>query len=139
MDALVAVIDAFGVLQYLTCGASSERTYLLRKRRKALASRPRAVSGLNPGSTASKRNRGVSRANASAAAVPGPVPRLRDALLRRLDDGAGALPRAADEAENELDDVRASRGLQKPSMAKARPLVPSLTNLFLRHILPIGN
>ena len=49
--------------------------YFDKKRRKTLASRPRPVFGVKPGSTALKRNRGVSRANAITVA--------RMALLRR--------------------------------------------------------
>ena len=72
----------------------------------------------------------------SAAAVPGAVPQLRVSHLRRLDDGASALPGAAGaagEAGSELDDVRGQSRTSKPQAGrvKARPLVPSLTNLFL--------
>src|ERR1700722_14436060 len=58
----------FVVLQYLMNGASGERTYVAKTRRKTLASRPRPVAGMNPGSTALTRNRGISRANANAEA-----------------------------------------------------------------------
>ena len=57
-----------GVLQYLTNGASNDSTYFARKRRRTFASRERPVAGLKPGSTALKRSRGVSRANASTVA-----------------------------------------------------------------------
>ncbi len=57
-----------GVLQYLMNGASGASTYRARRRRNTFASRPRPVAGLKPGSTALKRSRGVSRANASTAA-----------------------------------------------------------------------
>jgi hypothetical protein len=57
-----------GVLQYLMKGASGTSTYLAMNWRKALASRPRPVPGLKPGSTALKRSLGVSRANAKTAA-----------------------------------------------------------------------
>jgi len=50
-----------GVLQYLMKGASGASTYFAMNWRKALASRPRPVLGLKPGSTALKRKRGVSR------------------------------------------------------------------------------
>lgn len=57
-----------GVLQYLMNGANDDSTYLLRRRRTALPSRPRFVAGVKPGSTALKRSRRVWRANASTVA-----------------------------------------------------------------------
>lgn len=50
-----------GVLQYGMRGASGPRTYLASRRSARFASRPRPVVGLNPGSMASNRSRGVSR------------------------------------------------------------------------------
>src|SRR5262249_55558138 len=57
------------VLQYLMKGASNPRTYFGKKRRNTLASRPRPVAGLNPGSTALKCSRGVSPAGLKRAEV----------------------------------------------------------------------
>lgn len=55
-----------------------------------------------------------------AAAVPGAVPQLRVAHLRRLDDGAGALPGAAGEAGSELDDVRGQSRTSKPQAGRVK-------------------
>ena len=57
-----------------------------------------------------------------AASVPGAVPQLRAAHLRRLDDGASALPGVAGAAESDLDDVRGQSRTSKPQAGRGATL-----------------